>query len=101
MTALSIPRARGFGLAALPVVGEVACSPECQEEVGQAAERQQGCNRRNRLGHFDSLPDWEEMSCRTGPLRVGRSLRDACIPSVGPPVGRDHLSSDQREDHCR
>jgi len=29
------------------------------------------------------------LSCRTGPLRVGRSLRDLCLPSVGPPVGRE------------
>jgi membrane-bound serine protease (ClpP class) len=34
------------------------------------------------------------LSCRTGPLLVGRSLRDLCIPSDGPPVGRD-------DDDCR
>ena len=27
-------------------------------------------------------------SCRTGPLRAGRSLRDVYTPSVGAPVGR-------------
>ena len=41
------------------------------------------------------------LSCRTGPLRVGRPLRGVCtglarINSLGPPVGRDDLSSDQR-----
>ena len=37
----------------------------------------------------------EDMSCRTGPLRVGRPLRGvhtglAGMISIGPPVGRDH-----------
>jgi len=35
------------------------------------------------------------MSCRTGPLRVGRPLRGGCtgrggISDIGPPVGRDY-----------
>ena len=43
------------------------------------------------------------MSCRTGPLRVGRSLRDAYTGLgdtilLGPPVGRDDNDSDQRKD---
>jgi hypothetical protein len=29
------------------------------------------------------------LSCRTGPLLVGRSLRDGYTPSAGPPVGRE------------
>src|ERR1700722_13142794 len=45
------------------------------------------------------------MSCRTGPLRVARPLRGVytglgMISGRGPPVGRDDLSSDQREDLC-
>jgi hypothetical protein len=45
----------------------------------------------------------EDMSCRTGPLRVGLPLRGVCtdlaaITSVDPPVARGHLSSDQGED---
>ena len=34
---------------------------------------------------LDYFPD---LSCWTGPLRVGRSLRDVCTPSAGPPDGR-------------
>jgi hypothetical protein len=55
---------------------------------------------------FSTLIDAVErhMSCRTGPLRVERPLRGvyaglAGIISIGPPVGRDDLSSDQREDY--
>src|SRR5271170_6410846 len=42
---------------------------------------------------------FEAVSCRTGPLRVGRSLRDLYTPSVDAPVGRGEIScADQRED---
>jgi len=44
------------------------------------------------------------MSCRTGPLRVGRAFHAFLsylggIESNGPAVGRDHASADQREAH--
>ena len=45
------------------------------------------------------------MSCPTGPLRVGRSLRDAYTGRVrnifyGPADGRRNLPSEQREAPC-
>ena len=45
------------------------------------------------------------MSCRTGPLRVGRPLRGlytflATAIFCGPPVGRKMNDPDQREDQC-
>ena len=48
-------------------------------------------------------PELKTSVCRTGPLRGGRPLRGAYtgrgnVRHIGPPVGRDHLSSDQRED---
>ena len=41
------------------------------------------------IGHKDSLDPLKDRSCRTGPLRVGRSLRDVYIASLGAPVGRE------------
>ncbi len=49
----------------------------------------------------DFIEDGKDMSCRTGPLLVGRSLRDLYTPSAGPPVGRHDHDSDHREDLCR
>ena len=44
------------------------------------------------------------MSCRTGPLRVGRSLRDAYtgldkMIDIGPPAGRNRKPSNARPGH--
>ena len=44
------------------------------------------------------------MSCRMSPLRVARAFArlfnlSGQMDCFGPPVGRNHLSSDQREDH--
>jgi hypothetical protein len=39
-----------------------------------------------------------DLSCRTGPLRVERAFARLFRASRGPPVGRNYLRSDQRED---
>jgi hypothetical protein len=52
-----------------------------------------GCYTHGRSGLFKD-GQLAEMSCRTGLLRGGRSLRDLYTPSVGAPVG---LSADHRE----
>ena len=39
-----------------------------------------------------------DLSCRTGPLRVGRAFARLFKASRCPPVGRDCLCSDERED---
>jgi len=43
------------------------------------------------------------MACRPGPLRVGRSLRDLCIPLWGgvPLVARKNFRADHREDWAK
>jgi hypothetical protein len=42
------------------------------------------------------------MSCRTGPLRVGRPLRRECTALHGAPAGREQKDDfDQRENHAK
>jgi hypothetical protein len=41
------------------------------------------------------------MSCRTGPLRVGRSLRDLYTALLGASFGHVIDCADQREDHAK
>ena len=42
------------------------------------------------------------MSCRTGPLRVGRPLRGGCTAARGARVGREQNDDcDQRKNHVK
>ena len=53
-----------------------------------------------------ATPSQQPMSCRTGPLRAGRSLRDVYTglgraTSIGPRDARHDLSADHREAHAK